>query len=345
MPKTAPQIWHHTAGNMGNAYIGYASIKMLTGKFQQVDGIPNLWDFDKNSIDIDFINRNYSKVILCMQDQIRVEESYYKPDYTKICDLLEKIQLPFVVLSLGANAIQSEYDSELHLKISKEKIRFLSLIAGKSIEMGVRGYYTAEVLSKLGIENVNPIGCHTFFLNNKKKIIKKNVSSIKNILTNGGLFPDNEINKGLLFSYILQCQNEDPSSFVKEQELKSRLIDFNDLSDLRYLSIFKRKAIYFPKTISEWIKVVRKYDFSIGRRVHGTIVALNNDVPALLASGDLRAREMSELFSIPRDYTFDHTVDVRGAYEETDFTDLNKKFPILYQKFIEFAKKNDVQIH
>lgn len=330
---------------MGNAYIGYTSIKMLTGKFQKVDGIPNLWDFDKSSIDINFINRNYSKVILCMQDQIRVEEDYYKPDYAKICDLLEKIQLPFVVLSLGANAIQAEYDSDLHLKIPKEKVKFLSLIAGKSVEVGVWGYYSAEVLSKLGIDNVNPIGCHTFFINNKKKIAKKDVSSVRNVITNGGLLPDNEINKGLLFSYILQCQNEDQSLFIEKQKQKPRLVDFNSLSDLRYLSLFKREAIYFPKTVAEWIKVVRKYDFSIGGRVHAAIIALNNGVPALLTNGDLRSREMSEIFCIPQDYTLNHTVDVRAAYEETDFTSLNKKFPILYQKFVEFARKNDVQIY
>lgn len=206
-------------------------------------------------------------------------------------------------------------------------------------------YCSAEVLSKLGIDNVNSIGCHAFFINNKKKIAKKDVLSVRNVITNGGLLPDNKINKGLLFSYILQCQNEDQSLFIKTQKQKPRLIDFNSLSDLRYLSLFKREAIYFPKTISEWVKVVRKYDFSIGGRVHRAIIALNNGVPTLLTNGDLRSREMSEIFCILQDYTLDHTVDVRAAYEETDFTNLNKNFPILYQKFVEFARKNDVQIY
>jgi hypothetical protein len=344
-PKATSELWHYTAGNIGNAYIGYASIKMLTGRFGRVDGIPNLWSFDENAIDVNFINRSYSKVILCMQDQIRVDESYYRPDYTRICNFLEKIQLPFVVLSLGANAIQAEYDTELHLKIPKEKIRFLSLIASKSLEIGVRGYYSAEVLNKLGIFNVNPVGCHTFFLNKNKKIIKKNVSLIKNVITNGGLLPNNIVNEGLQFSYVLQCQNEDPSLFAQEIELRSKLLNFKSLYCIRHLDFFRKKAIYLPTTIDEWVKIINKYDFSIGRRVHGTILALNNNIPALLASGDLRSREMSEIFSIPRDYTLDHTVDIRAIYDQSDFTDLNKKFPLLYQRFLEFSKKNDVHIH
>lgn len=344
-PKTNSELWQSTAGNIGNAYIGYASIKMLTGRFRQVDGIPNLWDFDEKNIDLNFVNSNYSKVVLCMQDQIRVNESYYRPNYTEICNFLEKIQLPFVVLSLGANAIQSDYDSDLHLKLPKEKIRFLKLIASKSLEMGVRGYYSAEVLNKLGIHNINPIGCHTFFLNKTKKIFKKNVSLIKNVITNGGLLPDNVVNDGLQFSYILQCQSEDPSLFIREIESKSRSINFKALSDFRHWSFLKKREIYLPKTINEWSRIIKNSDFSIGRRVHGSILALNKGIPTLLANGDLRSREMSEIFSIPRDYTLDHSVDVRDVYESSDFTDLNNKFPILYQRFLEFAKKNDIHIY
>ena len=325
--------------------MGYASIKMLTGRFGKVDGIPNLWDFDEKAIDVNFVNRNYSKVVLCMQDQIRVDESYYRPDYTRICDFLEKIQLPFVVLSLGANAIQAEYDTELHLKLPKEKIRFLSLIASKSLEIGVRGYYSAEILNKLGIHNVNPVGCHTFFLNKKKKIGKTNVSLLKNVITNGGLLPNNIVNDGLQFSYILQCQNEDQSLFAQEIESRSKLTNLKGLNSLHHLNSSRKRAIYLPKTIDEWSKIIKKYDFSIGRRVHGTILALNHNIPALLASGDLRSREMSEIFSIPRDYTLNHTVDVRAVYDQSDFTALNKKFPVLYQRFLEFSKKNDVHIH
>lgn len=343
--KTDSELWKCTAGNIGNAYIGYASIKMLTGRFSKIDGIPNLWDFDEKTIDVNFVNNNYSKVVLCLQDQIRVDESYYRPDYTKICSFLGKIKLPFIVLSLGANALQADYDAELHLKLSKEKIRFLKLISDQSLEMGVRGYYSAEVLNKLGICNVNPIGCHTFFLNKEKRILKKNVSLIKNIITNGGLHPNNVVNDGLHFSYVLQCQSEDQSLFSQEMNQRFRLITLKDLNGLRHLSFFKRKSIYLPKTIDEWKKIIKKCDFSIGRRVHGTIFALNQNIPAFLANGDLRSREMSEIFSIPRDYTLDHSVDVRAIYAQADFTYLNKKFPILYQRFLEFADKNNVHIY
>lgn len=40
---------------------------------------------------------------------------------------------------------------------------FLGYVAARSVSIGVRGHYTAEVLARLGIRNVDVIGCPSAF--------------------------------------------------------------------------------------------------------------------------------------------------------------------------------------
>ena len=60
--------------------------------------------------------------------------------------------------------------------------------------------------------------------------------------------------------------------------------------------------------------------FPFLQEFHGRRNSFNN-VPALLINGDLRAREMSELFSIPLMVKFDSkNFDAWKIYSELDFT-------------------------
>ena len=108
---------------------------------------------------------------------------------------------------------------------------------------------------------------------------------------------------------------------------------YNKFHKLKF-GFFKKRRFYLPYTIQEWEELIAKNDFSISSRVHGSVMALNNNVPALLINGDLRAREISELFSIPLMREFDsRNFDAWKIYSELDFTEMNAKFPELYNNF------------
>jgi hypothetical protein len=335
-PQNISELWNVSAGNIGNSYIGYCTIKLLEGEFKEVSGIQNIWNFNESKVDINEINNNFSKVILILQDHIRVDQSYYTPDYNKITNFLEKINIPFVILSLGSNGFTPNYDPDLISKLPKEKIRFLKCIASKTKEIGCRGLYTADNLNKLGIKNINPVGCHTFFLNKEKKILN-NKTKIKNIACAGWIVKKNQLqeNRFIKFNYFMQCMSE--SSDAVERYNK-----FHKLNKLKF-GFFKKRRFYLPYNIQEWEELIAKNDFSISSRVHGSIMALNNNVPALLINRDLRAREMSELFSIPLMREFDsRNFDAWKIYSELDFTEMNAKFPELYNNFLQFLKNNDL---
>src|SRR4249919_2056652 len=65
------------------------------------------------------------------------------------------------VVMVGAGAQAPSYSHAVD--VTPGTMRFLSLLSDRSESIGVRGYFTAEVLGKLGIKNVEVVGCHSMF--------------------------------------------------------------------------------------------------------------------------------------------------------------------------------------
>lgn len=130
------------AGNTGNSYITWALLKELDIKeLKDEFHIQNIYNFDfsKSEKVSDFVNQNCSHVILILQDQIRIHESYgYKLPYDGIKNLLEKISLPVIVAGLGANSFTG-FDPDFHNQLPKDLVEFLHYLSGRCNELGVRG--------------------------------------------------------------------------------------------------------------------------------------------------------------------------------------------------------------
>ena len=141
------------AGNTGNSYITYALIKELFGGLINIRHIQNIYtyNFDKSQEDIDYINNDTTHVFLILQDQIRIRESYgLKLPYKKIMDFISKLNKSVIVAGLGANSFNG-FEADFHKKLDPELIRFLQFISEHCIEIGIRGYFTEEILHKIGI--------------------------------------------------------------------------------------------------------------------------------------------------------------------------------------------------
>ena len=62
--------------------------------------------------------------------------------------------------------------------------------------------------------------------------------------------------------------------------------------------------LYFD--VDSWARGLDAYDYVLGTRLHGTIMALNSGVPGVLIHHDSRTREMAEFAAIP-------SIDAKGA--------------------------------
>ena len=323
------------AGNTGNSYITWALLKELGVKeLKDEFHIQNIYDFDfvKNEKVSDFVNQNCTHVFLVLQDQIRIHESYsYKLPYEGIKNLLEKIKLPVIVAGLGANSFTG-FDPDFHNQLPKDLVEFLNYLSKRCKELGVRGNFTAEVLNQLGIKNVSPIGCPSFYEMGPERIIRK-----KDSLSANKIFFTSTFNNILNEKNYMVCQDHLEREIIK-------LIAYGELGEAYKIEImiqkYARKRYKIFSSISEWKDFASCFDFAVGYRVHGSILSLNSGCIPLCCNGDSRAKEMCELMKIPHNGAFAPDSNLFDAYEKIDVSKINEAYPKLYENFASFINRN-----
>lgn len=328
-------FFNAVAGNTGNSYITWALLKELgISELKDDFHIQNIYDFDFSCTDrvSGFVNSNCSHVFLILQDQIRIAESYgYKLPYKLIKNLLEKINKPVIVAGLGANCFTG-FDSNFHKQLPEDLSEFLHYLSHRCNELGVRGNFTAEVLNQLGIKNVTPIGCPSFFETGPNRIIKK-----KDSITNDRIFFTSNYPSPLNRTAFQVCQDHQEMNIVKEIAFDSAgIFTPNEVFINKYIK--KRYRIF--SDITEWKNFASQFDFSLGYRVHGCILSLNSGIVSVCCNGDSRAKEMCELLKIPHMPDLNPESDMVKLYNEIDISSLNNAYPSLYENFSSFVKRN-----
>ena len=165
--KTVEDILTPLGGNTGNSYITYGLMKAVLGGICDIPHIQNIYtyDFSNSDKDIEIINNECTHVFFILQDQIRLFESYSLTlPYTNIINFLKRLNKKVIVAGLGANCF-SGFDKEFYKKLNPELVEFLRKLSEYCELIGLRGEFTQEVMSKLGISNTEVIGCPSYFEN------------------------------------------------------------------------------------------------------------------------------------------------------------------------------------
>ncbi|MGE0716958.1 MAG: polysaccharide pyruvyl transferase family protein, partial [Alphaproteobacteria bacterium] len=79
-------------------------------------------------------------------------------DLGHVLPLVERLEGPVVAIGVGAQA--PGYGP---LDLPPGSVRFWRAVAARSVSIGVRGAYSAEVLERIGVRNVRVIGCPTLY--------------------------------------------------------------------------------------------------------------------------------------------------------------------------------------
>ena len=145
--REAPDHYH----NIGDAFVFDSSLKLL--RYAQFNGM-NIRN--PTDADIERYNTEYDYAFLR-------GSNYLHPamDWENAPAVLAKLRIPVIAFGIGAQA-----PSKGPLVLNEATRRVLALIADRSVSMGVRGAYTADVLWSLGIRNARIVGCPTVFRNN-----------------------------------------------------------------------------------------------------------------------------------------------------------------------------------
>ena len=178
-----------------------------------------------------------------------------------------------------------------------------------------------------------------------KKIVKKEFNNnFKLLLNNHNIIIDY---KGCN-CYVLQ----DEKQIVELLYFKNTKIRQNFNKQEQYLiynALVNKNVLFFP-SVEKWKQKIleEKYDLYIGSRVHGAIMSLNAQVPAIVFQNDVRAFEMCNLLKIPFfniTSFYKKKLNVEKLYNSVSYTEFNRNFNNNYLNFKNFLLKCGVEFN
>jgi len=325
--------------NTGNLVIGH-TVQTHLGYFHDELAFRDI-------LDPHVINEKYHAVVIPASSFIRENLNLDRQ-----VEFLEKIKLPIVCIGLGAQAKTVAHDVE----IKGNLLRFLQLISAKSISIGVRGFFTAELLYKSGIRNVDVIGCPSCFLNMDpdftidKKPFSDNIKGVFCLTSHPLASNLLDIAIEAKCAMIGQTEKEE-LELVKSNKaefINSKIYhEFYTKSKFSVDEVFgylsgKMQIFYNTKA---WQNSLSKNDFSFGMRFHGNMLALQQKIPALWITHDSRTTELVEFLKLPSLMLQDQLKfkNIKEMYEYTDYSCFNQFYYQLFQNYSDFLDKNGLE--
>jgi hypothetical protein len=254
-------------------------------------------------------------------------------------------------------------------KIHPNTLRMMKIISERSPEIGVRGYYTAEVLSANGIQNVNVIGCPSIYANCSPTTAFRISSNLfENMAVNfSRRVADHSFNKNYLMSIenaLLKIAIDNDAEFIAQDEIEEIAISYGNKSnefidDIKIyfnqkninevVNYFEARLRYFTN-YTEWKNTIKQKNLIVGSRLHGNLIALINGIPSLTIVHDSRTLEMCALTGAPYihinsaeniNYTDNIIIEKINNINYDLFIKNHKNLFIKYKKFLDLSGLNN----
>jgi hypothetical protein len=269
---------------------------------------------------------------------------------------IERAALPVVVFGLGS---QAGLNGASEPRIAPETIRLLKVLSDHSRKIAVRGAFTAEVCVRLGIKNVEVVGCQSMFWHRTPRFSLKLSEPVLGVpdkiafnftygppeasLINQAIDQGYDvIGQGNTAEEELKSEDTDPS-FTKSREfgwevgtaLEKGLIDRR-----RYEHWIKTHFYQFQRP-EPWFNHMQRYCFSYGTRLHGNIAAMIAGVRAMWIVHDMRLKEVLDHFRLPSIAYKDvkNGVDLEALFDRADYSECAKIYPDRYRTLYEYVDR------
>ncbi len=258
--------------------------------------------------------------------------------YPHVWKMLRAIgEKPLIPISVGVQCQTQSMDVRLH----PDTVRLLREMAERAT-LGVRGEYTASVLERNGILNLRIIGCPSLYegMNDHFRLEKKPFSPSMRAAASFRTFFGRL--SGAECEFLTFAANHQ-MGFVEQTDytLTPRMV-YENLPQYNYLRTWleKEQRVFFRA--EDWDAWIRGYDFSMGGRFHGNVMAVMNGVPALLLTVDARMNEMARHFHLPALPMSAFRLDkpLEYYYDLADYTDFNRFYPVRLAEFRDFLREN-----
>lgn len=325
--------------NSGNNVFEYAVQKMLLCKNVEVEYNYDLYSngkkFEKY---IPEINERFECVIILPANIFgSYAMKFFVPHFIKY---FSKIKVPIYVIGAGAQS-NIDYSFEFLEKYGKLIKEFVSAVANTNGKIGLRGYFTAECLEKLGFnEDVfDVIGCPSLFQNGRNLKVDTPHQEHLKIAFNGNRMLRKSFYKKYFEEYsvsIFVCQDELYKFLYCPNEINRK--DLKNIKMKHIENLLQNNRVKLYCNYQSWAKDLQnqKINFSFGTRIHGNIVPILSNIPAVVEVVDSRTRELTEYFDIPSIITSDNIYNIEEIYNNISYKNFNENFPKKFDKFKKF---------
>lgn len=355
---------NHRAGSDNLSYqerfeiIGYNTGNLLIGNGLYRELQYAKWGGGAISNPPEYIREKFDRIVLPSANYL-----HRHFDLSAWARFVESVDLPCLMVGLGAQAPDKK---TVLTDIPKGTIQFIRAVAERSESIGVRGHYTAEMLKKLGINNIDTIGCPSFYTNLSRPldVTKKAFRDVKKIVATGSsnVIPHSynptlagQVERKLFrmadienFPYVLQSELPE-ILYLEKADANRKLALKQSAKALGYASVDAYAAtirrigkIFFD--VQEWFNWIGKQEFVIGTRLHGSVAALLQGVPALIICHDMRTKEMCELMRFPHISLSDaEDLSLEDMYEQAAFREMYGRYVHMCSRYVAFLEKNGMQ--
>lgn len=251
------------------------------------------------------------------------------------------------VVMIGCGAQAHGFDIKA-IDLKPGTRRFLDVLAERSVSLGVRGEYTAELLNNMGYKNLSIIGCPSGYWPMEAGWHRFSSpaglpSELGFHCTPTGKYRDSV---GALFRYGLKhsmyylAQTE--ISYMMSDRSRDFLYYSRDGAAGLHAHFQKYGRIFY--SLDEWIRFNSGLSFVMGSRFHGNIVTMLAGRPCLNMVFDTRTREMIEHFNLPYIHFdhFDEDRPVEHYMELADFSLFHAAYGRRLLEYMDFLDANGV---
>lgn len=339
--------------NIGDAFVFDSSLKLLN--YDKLD-VVRIREVRRE--DIDRYNAEYDYCFLRGSNYIHAAM-----EWENAIPVLEQLKIPVLAFGIGAQA-----PSTGRLELSEATKRVMRLIADRSVSLGVRGEFTAEVLWGLGIKNARIVGCPTLFRNNdpelridlppleqvrevaitlRREVSGSYASDIRRYLS---LHRDLILDMADRFQVEVCAQGE-----IEEKKILSGTPAQRDeaLAQLTAEGWFTgpddpmialyRDRLFYSDVVADYEALMRAKDLVLGYRLHGNLMALANGVPSVYFTYDSRTAEFVDTYRIPAFDVFSgKDFRLEDYWDQALFERFNRAYHARYRDMTLFLDENGI---
>lgn len=325
--------------NNGNLIFGMAAHKLFSANDTTVEA--NRYKI--NGSMAAKVNAEYDGFILPLANAFRPG---FEAELARTTDFIEKLKIPFLMLSGGAQLPLDGDPSDLK-KIEPTVKRFARAVLEKSSALTVRGELTAEYLQSLGFKDVLVVGCPSMTMNGRGHHVDRSET----------------LAKGSAIAYNIQTNNPFGSDLVTDAESNFDATYMpQDLATLEFMlwgtdpyvghdprmpldrshRQFTEGKAQFHLDAPVWLRRMADMDFSFGPRIHGNIAAILAGTPGIVLAHDGRTLELTRYHGIPAiDLTTEEAPNtVSELYEKADFSEFNRGHAERFDRLTDFVHEN-----